>query len=80
MTGQQSPWRLGAEHRALVAEWFTGWVAAAAEQRPDLRGAARRYARERLAQAADGSPAVTVEHEDLLVRPEPTPPRGPAAP
>ncbi len=80
VTVQHSPWRLGAEDRALVAEWFTGWVAAAVEQRPDLRDVASRYARERLAQAADGSLAVTVEHEDLLVRPEPTPPRERAAP
>ena len=80
VTGHASPWRLGAEHRSLVAEWFTGWVAAATEQRPDLREAARRYARERLAQVADGELSVTVEHEDLLVRPGPTPPRVPPAP
>ena len=31
-----SPWRLGAEQAALSAEWLRGWVAAAAEERPDL--------------------------------------------
>jgi hypothetical protein len=80
VTVRPSAWRLGTEHRTLVTEWFTGWLAAATEQRPDLREATRRYGRERLAQAADGSLSVTVEHEDLLVRPGPTPPRGPAAP
>lgn len=77
---RRSPWRLGPEHRALTAAWLAGWVAAAAEQRPDLRDAARSYVRERLAQSAAGTLSVTVHHEDLLVRPGPTPPRGPAPP
>lgn len=34
---RETPWRLGAEHAALTAQWFTGWVAAAREQRPELR-------------------------------------------
>jgi SAM-dependent methyltransferase len=63
-----SPWRLGAAHFALVAEWLSGWVAAAVEQRPELREAARYYARRRLDQAAAGTLSVTVHHEDLLTR------------
>ena len=31
-----SPWRLGAAHAKLTAAWFTGWVDAACEQRPEL--------------------------------------------
>ena len=64
-----SPWRLGPEQSALMAEWLTGWLAAATEQRSDLADVAVRYARRRLAGAADGSLSVTVHHEDLLVRP-----------
>ena len=63
-----SPWRRGAEHSALIAEWFAGWVAAAVEERPDLTGAADAYVERRLREAAQGSLAVTVHHEDLLVR------------
>ena len=52
-----SPWRLGFERSELAATWFSGWVAAACEQEPDLAGAysGRRPAR------------VTVDHTDLLV-------------
>lgn len=67
VTVHRSPWRLDAQHRTLVAEWFTGWLAAAVEQRPDLQTPA--YGQERLAQAAAGSLKVTVEHEDLLAVP-----------
>ncbi len=67
----RSPWRLGAEQRTLVAEWFAGWLAAAVEQRPDLQDVAPAYGQVRLAQAATGSLAVTVEHEDLLAVPPP---------
>ncbi|MDG4810442.1 class I SAM-dependent methyltransferase [Micromonospora sp. WMMD1120] len=61
-----SPWLLGPEHAELTAEWFTGWLGAACEQRPDLAGPARPYARRRLADAAAGRLAVRVEHIDLL--------------
>jgi hypothetical protein len=64
-----SPWRLGAAHAALAAEWFTGWVASASEQRPELTGAIAGYARRRLAEAAAGRLGVTVHHQDLLALP-----------
>jgi hypothetical protein len=64
-----SPWRLGPADGGLAAAWFTGWVAAAREQRPDLGAATGDYARRRLAEAATGRLQVTVHHQDLLVRP-----------
>lgn len=66
---RESPWRLGPEQAALIAEWLTGWVAAACEQRPELAAAAQPYARRRLAEAAAGRLQVTVHHRDLLVLP-----------
>jgi hypothetical protein len=62
-----SPWRLGASDAGLIAEWFEGWVAAACEQEPAL--AVHDYRERRLAQAAAGELAVTVDHADLLVLP-----------
>jgi hypothetical protein len=64
-----SPWRLGAVHADLAAEWFTGWVGAACEQQPELAPEAEVYAHRRLAQANSGQLAVTVDHADLLVLP-----------
>ena len=64
-----SPWRLGASQAELAAEWFTGWVAAACEQQVELAAETDDYARRRLAQAAAGELAVTVDHADLLVLP-----------
>lgn len=64
-----SPWRLGAAEAALSAEWFTGWVSAAAEQRPELAAETTDYARRRLAEAAAGQLGVTVHHQDMLVFP-----------
>jgi hypothetical protein len=64
-----SPWRLDAAHADLTAEWFRGWVAAACEQEPALAAEAGAYRDRRLAQAAAGALAVTVEHADLLVLP-----------
>lgn len=61
-----SPWRLDAGTADLLAAWFTGWVAAACAQRPDLAGPAAEYARRRRAQAAAGRLAVVVQHTDLL--------------
>ena len=64
-----SPWRLDAAHPELTAEWFDGWVAAACEQHPPLAAEASAYRDRRLAQAAAGELAVTVDHADLLVLP-----------
>jgi hypothetical protein len=64
-----SPWRLGARHADLLAEWFSGWVAAACEQEPALAAEAGAYRARRLAQAAAGELTVTVDHADLLVLP-----------
>jgi hypothetical protein len=62
-----SPWRLASAHADLIAEWFDGWVAAACEQ--DLAMEAGAYRDRRLAEAAAGELAVTVDHADLLVLP-----------
>jgi hypothetical protein len=70
-----SPWQLGAAQAALAVEWFTGWVAAACEQRAELVADIELYTRRRLAQAAAGQLAITVDHADLLVLPRQTPPR-----
>jgi hypothetical protein len=64
-----SPWRLDATHADLTAEWFGGWIAAAREQEPALAAEAGAYGDRRLAQAAAGELAVTVDHADLLVLP-----------
>ncbi|HEX2104804.1 MAG TPA: hypothetical protein VHF51_14200 [Solirubrobacteraceae bacterium] len=64
-----SPWRLDAAYADLTAEWLGGWVAAACEQEPALAAEARAYRDRRLAQAAAGELAVTVDHADLLVLP-----------
>src|SRR3954453_7048412 len=66
-----SPWRLGPDHAALTAEWFTGWLDAACEQRPELRRPAVAYARRRLTEASAGELSLTVYHQDLLVRHRP---------
>jgi trans-aconitate methyltransferase len=64
-----SPWRVGAADADLTAEWLEGWVAAACEQDPALVLDAGAYRDRRLAQAAAGELAVTVDHADLLVLP-----------
>ena len=64
VTVRSSPWRLGAEHAALTAEWLRGWVSAAAEERPDLP--LDGYLRDRLEAAQAGRLTVTVGHADLL--------------
>jgi len=64
-----SPWRLDAAQADLTAEWLGGWVAAACEQEPALAAEAGAYRDRRLAQAAAGLLAVTVDHADLLVLP-----------
>jgi hypothetical protein len=64
-----SPWQLGAAEAPLAAEWFTGWVGAAAEQQPDLASEVDGYVLRRLAQAKAGQLEVTVDHADLLALP-----------
>ena len=64
-----SPWRLDGAARALTTTWFTGWLAAAREQRPELEAETTEYARRRLADAAAGRLRVLVDHCDLLARP-----------
>jgi hypothetical protein len=64
-----SPWRLGAAEAALAAEWFSGWVGAACEQRPELAAAAGPYSRRRLSEASAGRLGVTLGHVDLLALP-----------
>ena len=50
-------WRLGPDQAALAAQWFTGWVAAACEQRPDLTPRRRSMPVDARAQiAAAGNP------------------------
>jgi hypothetical protein len=66
---QPSPWRLGVAHADLLAEWLGGWIGAACEQEPTLAAEAGAYSDRRLAQAAAGELAVTVDHADLLVLP-----------
>jgi hypothetical protein len=66
---RRSPWRLDAAHANPAAEWLDGWVAAACEQEPTLAVEADPYRDRRLAQAAAGELAVTVDHADLLVLP-----------
>jgi SAM-dependent methyltransferase len=72
-----SPWRLGPDRSELAAEWFTGWLGAACEQRPELREAAEEYRRRRLSEADAGSLSVTLHHRDLLARPGTARPRAP---
>ena len=63
-----SPWRLGPDRAELTASWLRGWVAAAAEQRPDLRRTAAGYLADRL-RAGIGLTALVL-HRDLLVLPD----------
>ena len=62
-----SPWRLDGAHADLTVEWFDGWLAAACTQEPALTADAGAYRDRRLAQAAAGKLAITVDHADLLV-------------
>ncbi|PZG13351.1 SAM-dependent methyltransferase [Micromonospora craterilacus] len=61
-----SPWRLGPDQAALAAQWFTGWLDAAREQRPELTDRTRDYAQRRLAEIEAGRLDVSVDHADLL--------------
>lgn len=64
-----SPWRLGAGQQDLAAAWLDGWLSAACEHDPSLRGRREAYASRRLAQLRAGELRVTVDHTDLLVVP-----------
>jgi hypothetical protein len=64
-----SPWRLGAGQAALAAEWFSGWVGPACQQRPELINPSTGYIRRRMAEASAGRLGVTVHHLDLLAWP-----------
>jgi hypothetical protein len=69
VVARPSPWRLDGTRARLTAAWLDGWVAAACEQEPALTAAAGPYRQRRLAQAAAGELAVTVDHADLLALP-----------
>jgi hypothetical protein len=71
---RSSPWRLGAVHADLAAEWLAGWLDAAREQQPQLAAQLGGYERRRLAEATAGGLSVSVDHADLLVLPRGTPP------
>ena len=64
-----SPWRLDGGCRALVAQWLSGWVGAAREQRPELAEPGAAYLARRRIDLEHGRLAVTVQHVDLLARP-----------
>ncbi|MGA5302725.1 class I SAM-dependent methyltransferase [Nucisporomicrobium flavum] len=66
VTTRSSPWRLGPETAGLLAGWLRGWVAAAAEQRPELQ--LDDYLAARLAEIEAGSLRATVDHQDLYAR------------
>jgi trans-aconitate methyltransferase len=72
---RETPWRLGAAHADLIAEWLRGFVPAAAAQLPDTNAAldlaVDEYLERRLGQALAGDLRVTVEHVDLLALPAP---------
>ncbi|MET8065570.1 hypothetical protein ABZS65_18270, partial [Micromonospora sp. NPDC005313] len=57
---------LGPEQAELAAEWLTGWVGAAIEERPHLSGPSATYHKWRLAEAAAGRLGVVLHHADLL--------------
>jgi hypothetical protein len=63
---RSSPWRLGPDDGALMAEWFAGWLDAAVEQEPALAAVAPAYAQRRREEIAQRRLRVVVEHADLL--------------
>ncbi|WP_089154279.1 SAM-dependent methyltransferase [Micromonospora sp. NBS 11-29] len=66
VTVRPSPWVLGPEQAALAAEWLTGWIDAAVEERPHLSGPVATYRKWRLAEVAAGRVEVVLHHADLL--------------
>ena len=65
-----SPWRLGPDQAELTAEWFDGWIVAAAEQRPELAQRAAGYEQRRRSDIVAGRVTAVVQHTDVLVIPE----------
>jgi hypothetical protein len=63
---RSSPWLLGPSNADLTLEWFTGWLDAAVEQRPELEGPVATYAERRRSELAEGRLRVVVGHDDLL--------------
>jgi hypothetical protein len=64
-----TPWRLGPDDSELIEEWLRGWLAAAAEQQPDLAALAAGYLGRRLSACAAGDLRVVVGHVDVLAAP-----------
>jgi SAM-dependent methyltransferase len=67
---RSSPWRLGAEDQAVTTAWFSAWLAAACEQRPELVPQVSDYARQRRLDVAAGRLRVLVHHHDVLALPQ----------
>jgi hypothetical protein len=65
-TVRPSPWRIGPDQPDLAAQWFTGWVDAACDERPELADPAVDYRHRRLAELAAGRLEIVVDHDDLL--------------
>lgn len=66
---RSSPWRLGPGESELAWQWMRGWVAAAAEMRPDLAAPFAAYLERRRAACQEGALRVHVSHRDLLALP-----------
>ncbi|MFI5934450.1 class I SAM-dependent methyltransferase [Actinoplanes sp. NPDC051494] len=66
VTTRPSPWVLGPDDRDLIVNWLRGWVAAAAEQRPELQ--LDGYLAARSAAAGAGELRVVVGHQDLYAQ------------
>lgn len=69
VTSAPSPWQLDSTCTPVLTAWLDGWVHAAGEQEPALRGEATEYLRWRQGQAAAGRLSATVHHLDLLALP-----------
>jgi hypothetical protein len=69
VVARSSQWQLGTSHADLAVEWFTGWVAAACAQQPELVPETDAYTSRRLAQLGAGELTVIVDHADLLALP-----------
>ena len=67
----ETPWSLGGADAELAVAWHDGWVAAAAEERPDLAVAAAHARAVRRHQTGHGELRVRVGHVDLLALPGP---------
>lgn len=66
----QTPWRLAADHTALIERFLADRVAAAVEAEPGIEPVASAWLKRRLDQARAGALAVVVDHEDLLILPQ----------